>query len=195
YEEKYEDDALGEELGDNARVWRVLLDEGRASDTATLSGLRDHLDVDLVFAGLFSAVVTTFVAQTSQTSQPDAGVTNLSLLSELVAIQRAMANNLPVDAVRAAGAMDSAGPNITINRCWFLSLVFSLLAAFGAVVMRQWLQEYESDIEGSFKRRAIVRHYRRVGLKRYNVHVIVPVLPVLLHVSLLLFFVGLILYV
>ena len=49
YEDKYEDDALGEELGDNARIWRVMLDEGRANDAAMLQRFRDHLDVDLVF--------------------------------------------------------------------------------------------------------------------------------------------------
>ena len=49
YEDKYEDDALGEELGDDARIWRVMLDEGRVSDAAMLQRFRDHLDVDLVF--------------------------------------------------------------------------------------------------------------------------------------------------
>ncbi|KAL1697756.1 hypothetical protein EV121DRAFT_274879, partial [Schizophyllum commune] len=156
YEDKYEDDAMYEELGDDARIWRVMLDEGRANDAAMLQRFRDHLDVDLVFAGLFSAVLTTFVAQTSQ-APSDTGDTTIALLLEIIAIH--------------------------------------LLAAFGAVVVRQWLQEYESDITGPPKRRALVRHYRHVGLKLYKVHLIVPILPMLLHVSLLLFFIGLTLYV
>ena len=52
YEDKYEDDALGEELGDEARIWRVMLDEGRIEDTAMLQRFRDHLDVDLVFVSV-----------------------------------------------------------------------------------------------------------------------------------------------
>ncbi|KAL1749839.1 hypothetical protein FB107DRAFT_224878 [Schizophyllum commune] len=195
YEDKYEDDALGEELGDNARIWRVMLDEGRANDAAMLQRFRDHLDVDLVFAGLFSAVLTTFVAQTSQ-APSDTGDTTIALLLELIAIQRAWANNPRVDDVASFSLPPpSPTPSPWINRCWFLSLIFSLLAAFGAVVVRQWLQEYESDITGPPKRRALVRHYRRVGLEKYKVHLIVPILPMLLHVSLLLFFVGLTLYV
>ncbi|KAL1689539.1 hypothetical protein GGG16DRAFT_114904 [Schizophyllum commune] len=195
YEDKYEDDALGEELGDDARIWRVMLDEGRASDAAMLQRFRDHLDVDLVFAGLFSAVLTTFVAQTSQLSS-DASDTTIALLLELIAIQRAWASNSRVDGVASYTLPPSTpSPSPWINRCWFLSLIFSLLAAFGAVVVRQWLQEYESDITGPPKRRALVRHYRRVGLEKYKVHLIVPILPMLLHVSLLLFFVGLTLYV
>ncbi|KAL1676871.1 hypothetical protein EV122DRAFT_215447 [Schizophyllum commune] len=195
YEDKFEDDAMGEELSDDARIWRVMLDEGRANDTAMLQRFRDHLDVDLVFAGLFSAVLTTFVAQTSQPPS-DTGDTTIALLLEIIAIQRAWANNPRVNDVASFSLPPpSPTPSSWINRCWFLSLIFSLLAAFGAVVVRQWLQEYESDIIGPPKRRALVRHYRRVGLEKYKVHLIVPILPMLLHVSLLLFFVGLTLYV
>ncbi|KAL1712190.1 hypothetical protein EV715DRAFT_214145 [Schizophyllum commune] len=195
YEDKYEDDALYEELGDEARIWRVMLDEGRANDAAMLQRFRDHLDVDLVFAGLFSAVLTTFVVQTSQTP-PKTGDTTVALLLEIIAIQRAWANNPRVDDVASFSLTPpSPSPSPWINRCWYLSLIFSLLAAFGAVVVRQWLQEYESEIPGPSKRRALVRHYRRVGLENYKVHLIVPILPILLHVSLLLFFIGLTLYV
>uniref|UniRef100_D8QK46 DUF6535 domain-containing protein n=1 Tax=Schizophyllum commune (strain H4-8 / FGSC 9210) TaxID=578458 RepID=D8QK46_SCHCM len=195
YEGKYEDDPLYEELGDEARIWRVMLDEGRIVDAAMLQRFRDHLDVDLVFAGLFSAVLTTFVVQTSQTPSTT-GDTTIALLLEIIAIQRAWANDPRVDGVASFSPPPPApSPSPWINRCWFLSLIFSLLAAFGAVVVRQWLQEYESDIAGPPKRRALVRHFRRVGLENYKVHVIVPILPMLLHVSLLLFFIGLILYV
>ncbi|KAL1676870.1 hypothetical protein EV122DRAFT_180170, partial [Schizophyllum commune] len=195
YEGKYEDDALYEELGDDARIWRVMLDEGRINDAAMLRRFRDHLDVDLVFAGLFSAVLTTFVVQTSQTPS-NTGDTTIALLLEIIAIQRAWANDPRVDDIASFNPPSpSPSPSLWINRCWFLSLVFSLLAAFGAVVVRQWLQEYESEISGPPKRRALVRHFRRVGLENYKVHLIVPILPMLLHVSLLLFFIGLTLYV
>ena len=43
---------MGEELGDDARIWRVMLDEGRANDAAMLQRFRDHLDVDLVFVSV-----------------------------------------------------------------------------------------------------------------------------------------------
>ena len=91
-------------------------------------------------AGLFSAVLTTFVAQTSQTPS-DTGDTTIALLLELIAIQRAWANNPRVnDVAPYTLPPPSPSPSPWINRCWFLSLIFSLLAAFGAVVVRQWLQ-------------------------------------------------------
>ena len=134
-----------------------MLDEGRANDAAMLQRFRDHLDVDLVFvsvwpalgettlirplkAGLFSAVLTTFVAQTSQTPS-DTGDTTIALLLEIIAIQRAWANNPRVNDVASFSLPPpSPTPSPWINRCWFLSLIFSLLAAFGAVVVRKGLQ-------------------------------------------------------
>ena len=89
---------------------------------------------------MFSAVLTTFVAQTSQTPS-DTGDTTIALLLELISIQRAWANNTRVDGVASYSLPPPAPtPSPWINRSWFLSLIFSLLAAFGAVVVRQWLQ-------------------------------------------------------
>ncbi|KAI4525989.1 hypothetical protein K525DRAFT_175523, partial [Schizophyllum commune Loenen D] len=78
YKETYPDDPYGAEAGENARVWRVYLEE-----------FRDTLDVHLVFAALFSSVVTGFVVQTSQVLQSDYGHISAALLMELVALQRA----------------------------------------------------------------------------------------------------------
>lgn len=161
YEQKYEEDRYGEEFGPNARVWRVFLDEGRAYDTTIVKGWRDTLDVYLVFVstmiylgyflslislqtGLFSAVVTTFVVQSSQSLQPDYGEINGSLLSELIAIQRALANESSVNDVPPAKLTKDSVTADTIdylaNRFWFASLALSLFAALMAVLMRQWLQ-------------------------------------------------------
>ncbi|KAL1749473.1 hypothetical protein FB107DRAFT_167184, partial [Schizophyllum commune] len=110
----------------DARIWRVMLDEGRANDAAMLQRFRDHLDVDLVFAGLFSAIVTNFVVQTSQTPS-DTGDTTVALLLEIIAIQRAWANDPRVEDV-ASFSVPPSSPDSSpwINRCWYLSLIFSL---------------------------------------------------------------------
>ncbi|KAG6809621.1 hypothetical protein H0H93_015658, partial [Arthromyces matolae] len=71
YNAIYEPDPSGQEASENARVWRVYLDEADAYDTDMISSFQTILDSLLVFASLFSAVVTTFVAQTSQVLQPD----------------------------------------------------------------------------------------------------------------------------
>ncbi|KAL1685520.1 hypothetical protein GGG16DRAFT_34347, partial [Schizophyllum commune] len=199
YEGKYEDDPLGEELGEESRVWRVLLDQESKRDAKAFQGLRDHLDVDLVFSGLFAAVVTTFVVRLSQSLQPDYAEISAALLVEMVAVQRAMAKGESVDDVRPSklgpGDVTASGLDYWASRFWYLSLLLGLFAAFLAFIVRGWLHAYDSDVYGSPKRRALVRHYRRIGLERWHVGLIVLILPTLLHASMLLFFIGLTLYI
>lgn len=57
----------------NARVWRVYLDEAAHFDVDLVENIRDTVDVTLVFAGLFSAVVSTLVGQTPTALQPNFG--------------------------------------------------------------------------------------------------------------------------
>ncbi|PBK83717.1 hypothetical protein ARMGADRAFT_666672 [Armillaria gallica] len=92
YEQKYPEDAPYEEAAPAARVWRTYEDESRNHDVNMVEESRDNVDVLLVFAGLFSAVVTTFVVQTSQSLQPDYAAMSASLLYESVLVQRAITN-------------------------------------------------------------------------------------------------------
>ncbi|KAI4522684.1 hypothetical protein K525DRAFT_283499 [Schizophyllum commune Loenen D] len=199
YEQKYDEDTYGEELGNNARFWHVLLDEGRVHDAELVDGWRDTLDVLLVFAGLFSAVVTTFVVQSSQALQPDYAQISVSLLAEMLAMQRAWATGSSIDDVpRSSLALDAVSASALdywCNGLWYISLSLSMSAALMAVLVKQWILAYNSNVSGTPKQQALARQFRLIGVERWNVPFIVGLLPMLLHISLLLFFVGLSLYV
>ncbi|KAI4522685.1 hypothetical protein K525DRAFT_255404 [Schizophyllum commune Loenen D] len=198
YEQKYEADEYGEELGPHARFWRVLLDEARVYDHDMVEGWRDTLDVLLVFAGLFSAVVTTFVVQSSQALMPDYSQVAASLLIEMVALQRAWANGGSInDVPQSTITLDSVTStrfDYWCNTLWFISLALSLSTALMAVLVKQWLQAYHSNVSGTPQDQALSRQFRLLGIQRWNVPLIIGLLPMLLHASLLLFFVGLSLY-
>ncbi|KAI5885711.1 uncharacterized protein SCHCODRAFT_02644168 [Schizophyllum commune H4-8] len=195
YDVKYDNDGRGEELGENARVWRMFRDEGSAHDTRAFQGLRDHLDVDLVFSGLFAAVVTTCLTQSSQALQPDHAEIGAALLSELIAVQRAIASGTPVSEIPPSALqpkdVTASSLDFWTNRFWYFSLLLGLFAAFLAFIVRGWLHAYDNEVFGSPKHRALTQHYRRMGLDRWHVGLIVLILPTLLHASMLLFFVGL----
>ncbi|KAL1677194.1 hypothetical protein EV122DRAFT_279317 [Schizophyllum commune] len=199
YEQKYAEDAYGEELGANARFWHVLLDEAQTYDADLVTGWRDTLDVLLVFTGLFSAVVTTFVVQSSQALQPDYAQISVTLLAEMMALQRAWASGSSIDDVpRSSLALDAvtaSSLDYWCNGLWYTSLALSMSAALIAVLVKQWLLAYNSNVSGTPKHQALARQFRLIGVERWNVPLIVGLLPMLLHVSLLLFFVGLALYV
>ncbi|KAF8902697.1 hypothetical protein CPB85DRAFT_1469474 [Mucidula mucida] len=69
YQHKYPEDAPFQEMGEMARVWKMFLEEYIKYDAEMVEDWRDGLDVLLVFAGLFSAVVTTFLVQTLRASR------------------------------------------------------------------------------------------------------------------------------
>ncbi|KAL1671472.1 hypothetical protein EV122DRAFT_179364, partial [Schizophyllum commune] len=154
YEEKYDEDAYGEELGPNARFWHVLLDEGRVYDADMVEGWRDTLDVLLVF--------------------------------------RAWANGSPVSDVPRShislNAVSASKLDYWCNGLWYMSLALSLSVALMAVLVKQWLQAYQSHVSGTPKHQALIRQFRLIGVERWNLPLIVGLLPMLLHASLLLFF-------
>ncbi|KAK0496592.1 hypothetical protein EDD18DRAFT_1074216, partial [Armillaria luteobubalina] len=199
YEEKFPEDKEHEELGPTARVWRTYLEECAAYDIERVEGWRDGLDVLLGFAGLFSAVVTTFVAQTSQSLQVDNGAITASLLFELVNVQRAASNGSLVNDVPRSGLTPFSDFHPTasdswVNGLWFVSLSLSLSTALFAVLTKQWIHQYMSVPSGTPRDRCRVRHFRYMGLERWHVDLIIGMLPVLMSLSLGIFLAGLVLF-
>jgi len=75
----------------------------------------------------------------------------------------------------------------------YLSLAFSLLAAFGTVLGKQWLGQYKTSRfgYGTLEERAIRRHQLFVGMEEWHFQRILDALPLMLQASLLLFGVSL----
>ncbi|KAK0470800.1 hypothetical protein IW261DRAFT_1597640 [Armillaria novae-zelandiae] len=197
YEEKYHKDKVYEETKPNARVWKTYVDESKNHDARMDRESRESLDVLLVFAGLFSAVVTTFVAQTSQSLQADYAQVSASLLFEMVLIQRAVANgssldNVPVSSLNPFTAFTPATTDVWVNGLWFTSLSLSLATALVAVLVKQWLHHYLALPSGtSPQEQSHARQFRYGGFQKWHVLVIIGLLPVLMHLALGIFFVGL----
>ncbi|KAK0237138.1 hypothetical protein EDD85DRAFT_790815 [Armillaria nabsnona] len=199
YEQRFPEDKRYEELGPLARVWRTYLKECGAFDIEMLEGWRDGLDVLLVFAGLFSAVVTTFVVQTSQSLQVNYGQVTATLLFELIDVQRAAANGTLVNNVPRSDLTPFSDfrPTISdslVNGLWFTSLSFSLATALFAVLTKQWIHQYIAVPSAIPRDRCRVRQFRYMGLEQWGVGFIIGLLPVLLSVSLGIFLVGLVLF-
>ena len=86
---------------------------------------------------------------------------------------------------------------VRVNAFWFTSLAFSLGCALWATLMQQWARSYfqSADLpedEYTPSQRARIHDYFSQGVKKYALSTAVEVLPALLHISFILFFVGLI---
>ncbi|PBK83156.1 hypothetical protein ARMGADRAFT_875351, partial [Armillaria gallica] len=199
YEQKYPEDAPYEETAPAARVWRTYQDESRIHDTNMVEEFRDSVDVLLVFAGLFSAVITTFVAQTYQNLQADYTAMSASLLYESVLIQRAIANGSSVNAIAPSPlnptiAFVPATTDVWVNGLWFTSLFLSLTTALVAVLVKQWLHHYVALPSGAPRDRSFIRQFRYSGFQKWHVRIIIGLLPVLMHLALAIFCVGLVVF-
>ncbi|SJL10847.1 uncharacterized protein ARMOST_14241 [Armillaria ostoyae] len=196
YTTRYPKDPIGEEMSANGRFWRTYTDEALIIDGEMVDVYHDTINVLLVFAGLFSAVLTTFVIQTSQNLRPDYTEVSASLLIELVELQRAAnVSSIPSSPFYPSISFSPSSADVWLNSLWFVSLTLSLITALVAVLVKQWLHQYISVISDILPRdRGSTRQYRYMGLMTWQVPMIIGLLPVLLHISLGLFFAGLSIY-
>ncbi|TFK97898.1 hypothetical protein BDV98DRAFT_513014, partial [Pterulicium gracile] len=138
-------------------------------DLDMVGTMRDTVDMILVFAGLFSTIVSTLVSQTSNALQPDYGHITAALLNELIEIQRAVASRSSLDDVlrstpNLTSRSTTTSPDRWINSMWFVSLAFSLSTALLAVLVKQWIQGYVSSVSGSPQHQGCIRHFRYMGM-------------------------------
>lgn len=137
--------------------------------------------------------------QTSQSLQQDYGAVTASLLTELVGVQKAISfggngSSVPASSLNFNSAFVPSNRDVWLNGLWFVSLIFTLLAALIAGILKQWINHYLVDTAGTPRDRACTRQFRYMGLRRWGVSSIIELLSVLMSLSLLLFLIGLILY-
>ncbi|KAK0227461.1 hypothetical protein EDD85DRAFT_776853, partial [Armillaria nabsnona] len=191
YNAHYPPDPYGQEMSDKARIWPIYNEEAADFDANMLAEWRDTIDVLLVFAGLFSAVLTTFVVQTSQSMQPDYNQASAILLLEILKATASNGSQISIPS-SPTDFFSVSRSDEWVNSLWFTSLTLSLITALVAVLVKQWLHQYVAIVSDSSPRdRARIRHLRYAGLQTWQVPMIIGMLPVLLHASLALFFAGL----
>ncbi|KAJ6579597.1 hypothetical protein DFH09DRAFT_331380 [Mycena vulgaris] len=174
-----------------AKMWSVYLSQAEKYDKALVAGWRADMKGILIFAGLFSGSLTAFVIESYQTLTPDSGNTAVLLL---VQISRQL--NSSAGAIVPAASLEFSPTTsaLVCNGLWFTSLGLSLAAAVIATLVEQWARDYlnKADMRPSPIERARICSYLYSGLKRFRMHAVVDLIPGLLHMSLLLFFAGLV---
>ncbi|KAH7108474.1 hypothetical protein BKA62DRAFT_23388 [Auriculariales sp. MPI-PUGE-AT-0066] len=170
---------LGDGLGPDAIFWRTYREEAVKSDDKKIEGWNSSLDVLLIFAGLFSAVQTTFLIESYQQLLPDYVQFGAQVQYASLLILSGTPSTL----------------SVWTNGLWFISLVLGLATALVCIVAKQWLSSYREFRAKSgvdWVHRTIFRYD---NLHEWRVEFIIAVLPVILHLSLFLFFTGLILFI
>lgn len=201
WDSPYPEDAFGEEMGRDARIWKVYANQAPKQDEEMLRAWNQSLDTLLIFvrsfravsqntyktltqAGLFSAVSTAFIIESYKTMQPD--FTELTFLAI-----RALANGTQTPALPPFVVSITAR---AVNCLWISSLLTSLLAALVGILAKQWLASWTVSGGDDLREWSKQRQYRYDALHKWQVPEIIAFLPALLHASLLLFCAGLVLF-
>ena len=85
---------------------------------------------------------------------------------------------------------------VAINALFFASLGVVLIAAFLCMLVKGWIRELDRKLRGipDLQKRAVIKELREQGLVRWRLPEVITILPSLIHISLVLFFIGLALY-
>ncbi|KAH7098901.1 hypothetical protein BKA62DRAFT_758936 [Auriculariales sp. MPI-PUGE-AT-0066] len=195
FEKKYHPDAFGDEASPNARVWRVYRDRVTDLDDDLLDGWHKTLDVLLIFMGLFSAVATAFIVETSKRLQPD--FTEITAKAVIALLSQ---SNNASSVTPALPSLESGDPDTRarwISGIWFVSLTLALLDALLVILTKQWLVDYTSKQRqpAACAQQWAWRHYAfRQGLDRWGISVFISILFVILYAALYFFLTGLLVF-
>ncbi|CAA7264764.1 unnamed protein product [Cyclocybe aegerita] len=184
----------------SASLWSAYLSKSEKYDRTMAQNWKGDMDSILIFAGLFSASVTAFIIESYKTLNPEPSDTTVLLLSQIsqqLGLLSTNTSSIPVSPPLLILDQDSFSPPISAIICnvlWFLSLGFSLVSALSATLVEQWTRHYlqSSHSKPTPQDRARISAYLYQGVEKYRMAAIVETIPLLLHISLFLFFAGLI---
>ncbi|KAG9089432.1 hypothetical protein FRC06_001550, partial [Ceratobasidium sp. 370] len=195
--ERMATDKLGQELAQDATIWKLYLEEANEHDQELVKGRHASLDMLLLFAALFSAILTAFLVESKDLLQQDPADVSAALLLSIAQSQYRMEQGLPLPSNTSAPSIPEFAPSTSarwINGIWFGSLGLSLSAALIAMLGKEWLTAFLASRPRPAHSHALLRQSRLEGLERWWALHIIALLPSLLHASLLFFAIGLVIY-
>ncbi|EIN04152.1 hypothetical protein PUNSTDRAFT_26885, partial [Punctularia strigosozonata HHB-11173 SS5] len=182
--------------------WATCLEEMLRYDKKMIEDWNDEINTILIFAGLFSAVLTAFTVESYQMLQQDpeqasaVTLSQISLQLESFSVNPAFINSTYIPSPRTTSIAEAA---TRINSLWFTSLVLSLTSALTAIFARQWLREYvpwhlaiPKEKHLSSPRETVrLRQFRHDGLVRWRVPAVMNAISIFLQMAVVLFLAGL----
>ncbi|KAJ3551612.1 hypothetical protein NM688_g4602 [Phlebia brevispora] len=186
---------------ENSSSWNAVEKSMLKYDSGMIEDFADDINTLLVFAGLFSAVVTAFVIVSYTMLQPDNTQLSVQLLSVLAiraggstgsnSFLNSTAATLPSSIIFRASAAA-----ISINALWFTSLVLSLASALYGILAKQWCREYLkwNAVLSDPSENVLVRQMRVEAWMQWKVPLLIAAIPALLEVALILFLSGMIIF-
>ncbi|KAJ8085502.1 hypothetical protein PM082_004320 [Marasmius tenuissimus] len=168
-------------------AWEEVMKRVEKNDDGMEKGWKEDIDTLLVFAGLFSAVVTAFTIESYQWLSEDPSDQSVAILSHI----SAQLNNRNISSFDPPRF--TPDPSLVrINAFWFLSLILALVDALFGLMCKQWLREYRRPTNTRTPEQWLsLRCFKSESFERWHVPSFLAALPIILEVALFCFFAGL----
>ncbi|KAG8709839.1 hypothetical protein FRC11_005170 [Ceratobasidium sp. 423] len=171
-------DEEGKELGPDAQVWKTYVKEA------------DRVDEELVDGW------NNFVIESYKNLKPDPADVSAQTLLVMSQTLWSLANGSQPTNPSPPPGMEAppfkASPSaICVNVLWFLSLSLSVAVSLISMLAKEWCLEFMSGRTGPFGAQARRRQQRWDGIVEWRMKEVIIMLPSLIHLSLLLFAIGL----
>nr|GAT46318.1 AAA family [Mycena chlorophos] len=176
-----------EEDSGATKLWSIYVDEAAKYDKSLVESWRSDMEGILIFAGLFSASLTAFLVESYTNLMPDPTIQLLTQISQQISI---MGSNMTIVSQASSSQFQPPKAALICNAFWFISLGLSLASALIATLLEQWTRDFlhRANMRSSPVVRARVYSYLYYGLRRFQLHAVVDLLPALLHGALFFFF-------
>jgi hypothetical protein len=122
---------------------------------------------------------------------PDSGTNTVTLLTQ---ISQQLSNGSQIPPPASVPPFQPPTSAICVNALWFLSLVISLFCALLATLQQSWARRYLrfTNTQCAIHKRARLRAFFAEGVDRFYLPFAVEAIPTLIHISVFLFFTGLV---
>ena len=142
-------------------------------------------------AALFAGFLSAFLIELLNRLEPDP----LDTIQDVLIYQTQMMRNSSLGPYVQA---DFSPPEyiVVVNVLFYASLGVMLLAAFIAMLIKTWVDEFNRGLQGMTipEQRAKTREFRYLGMEYWKLHWMVALQPLLIQLSLILFAVGLVVF-
>ncbi|KAI0265870.1 hypothetical protein BC834DRAFT_824307, partial [Gloeopeniophorella convolvens] len=152
----------------------------------------------LVFTGLFSATVATFLVTSIQNLQLNSQDASAFYLAQLYKLNADPNTSITIPpSLSDPSTFSPPVSAVWVNTLWSISLVLSLTCALLATLLQQWARRYLRITQPRYSphKRARVRELMARGVEKLHLSQVVEALPAMLHVSVFIFFAGLVIFV
>jgi hypothetical protein len=192
-------------------MWNICLGEVKEDDQRVADAWKGDADGILVFVslnllvalfismtslktGLFSATVGAFIIEFYKKLSPDSGDQTMTLLGHMSQQLANISNGIHSDAAIPSQPSPPSAAMVWVNAMWLISLVLSITSALIATLLQRWARRYidtPKDLSNP-NHRVRVRWFLKLGHDFYKTRLLAEVATTLIHLSVYLFFAGLV---